>query len=121
MPLKLWAERLTRGILGCFAVATIGAWMVVAGAYVIGRLHLGHWPRPDIDDPKFLHLGVWYVSAKWAVVVLLCSFLAIPIFSMPYLWWGGRRGRRAALLALVVALASLGLHLGLPLTGWILD
>jgi hypothetical protein len=46
------------------------------GTWLAGRLALGYWPRPNLDDPKDIEDGLMWLSNVTAVLVVI----GIPVF-----------------------------------------
>jgi len=47
------------------------------GTWVAGRLQLGYWPRPSLDDPK--SIGLWVdVPYLWTMALLV---IGLPLFA----------------------------------------
>ncbi len=54
--------------------------MVIAflyGTWGAGRLALGYWPRPSLDDPKQIHGGLMWMYDVTAFLI----YIGIPLFA----------------------------------------
>jgi hypothetical protein len=75
-----------------------------SATWIAGRISLGYWPRPSLDDPKFIGA---LVDIPYTITYLLL-FVGLPAFfagASCLLYFAFRdRSRRASLLA-VLALA----------------
>jgi hypothetical protein len=49
--------------------------------WLAGRVSLGHWPRPSLDDPKFI--GAW-VDVPYTITGLLLV-VGLPAFAIAFL------------------------------------
>jgi len=45
--------------------------------WVAGRLALGYWPRPSLDDPKSIEGGLMWFSY---LVTMVLMFVGVPLF-----------------------------------------
>lgn len=65
-----WVRRCTLAYPVLLPAALYGTW-------VIARLSLGRWPRPSIDDPKYINI---VVSCAHSFVIYIVIF-GLPIFA----------------------------------------
>jgi hypothetical protein len=74
-PPKRWPVKL--GII--LALYPILAVLSLYIAWIAGRIELGHWPRPMIDDPKYIggSVDVFYMIAAILVYLLLFPVLLV--------------------------------------------
>ncbi len=70
------SETVERWIRRCILVYPVLLPVALYGTWVIARLSLGRWPRPSIDDPKYINM---VVSCAHSFVAYLL-FFGLPIF-----------------------------------------
>lgn len=78
------------------------------GTWCAGRLALGHWPRPSLDDPKLI--SPW-VDIPYGITEAL-MMLGFPLFIAGVLEllgcaWRNRPERRRHVLTVIVSVAAL--------------
>jgi hypothetical protein len=92
---KLWNLDLMASLSSVLIVVSVILCSIAAW------LHLGHWRRPSIDDPKFI--GIDWIYIPSAILVYLGSLIALPlsfvmVFLIPASYIGVKMWRRWAML-----------------------
>ena len=116
--------------IAAIALAVI-PWLAPVSLYaarVVGRIALGHWSRPSIDDPKgigSLELALLIVRGFMQLWLLALPLALVGAASLT-IYWGAEQSRWAGRLALVLLLswAASALALWVDLGGavsWFLD
>lgn len=103
------SQILRRLLLGLQAFAAAAPLLFIAVLYLFSgyaALHLGHWPQPSIDDPKFIASGdllmdLLYSSVPVFLFAALCSLVVFPLSTL-LLWRFQTKQWHLAFIALFV-------------------
>ncbi len=80
-----WLRRATWALCG-FPVLVLASYYATWGA---GRLALGHWPRPSVDDPKGIEGGLMWLydfTMGLLMVGIPVFWLALPVLALVCLY-----------------------------------
>jgi len=72
--------KIIRGYLLSYPLALLAA---LYATWLAGRITLGYWPRPSLDDPKFI--GLWVDIPYFITGLLLVVGLPVYIMSVLFL------------------------------------
>ncbi len=96
------------------SMCTINIFVAQHAAWCVGRLTLGHWPRPSVDDPTSIAAVVPFYWLTMALVVALpvcmIAMLILPAFAAS--------GRRWSLALTLIGFAVVAVVMGLVLLRW---
>ena len=85
--------------------------------WLAGRLALGHWPRPSLDDPKSIG---FLVDVPYTVTGALLMF-GLPIFAVAILalvWRGSRDAVQRRSLSVVAGVSLIAMIAVIALIWW---
>lgn len=80
-PITRWASLL----LAALGAYPVGLLVALHGTRAVARLSLGHWPRPMLDDPKYINGAVSFGHAvSW--IFMMGAFPVMLLTGAVLLW-----------------------------------
>jgi hypothetical protein len=86
---------------GALLLALFGTWLA-------GRVSLGHWPRPSLDDPKFI--GVWVdipYTITWVLLLVGLPAFVIAVSALLYRAYCDKARRKKLLLVSALSIVCM--------------
>jgi hypothetical protein len=90
--------------------------LALYGTWWAGRLSLGHWPRPSLDDPKAIDGIKAPYFATGMMLLLLPAALLAPLAAMASVWLAPHAERKRTTVEALMALA--GVVLTIAISRW---